>query len=220
MALVGASGCGKTTLLRLAGGLAEPDTGTVSNTFARTAFMFQEPRLLPWYRAGENLTLGLKAAGIRRAERHHAALILAKRVGLEAAALAKYPHELSGGMRQRVALARALAIEPDLLLLDEPFSALDIGLRQELQNQLLAEIRDRGLAVLFVTHDLMEAVRLSHEVLVLAPEPGRIVHRRRLEASWSSRDNTWLYRHVQALLDEPAVAAAFALPGAAQESAS
>src|SRR5699024_10639040 len=127
-------------------------------------------------------------------------------------ALERFPHELSGGMRQRVALARAIAIEPDLLLLDEPFSALDIGLRFDLHNLLLAELRQRGTAAVLVTHDLGEALRLADELIVLRPEPGRIVQRQSLQTPRSQRNAAWRNARLGELLADPAVAAAFGLP--------
>jgi len=176
VALVGPSGCGKTTLLHLAAGLLDVIDGRVENGFDGHAVMFQESRLLPWLGALENIAWGLKALGVALEVRLEAAAALGAEAGLSEDDLDKYPHTLSGGMRQRVALARALAVRPRLLLLDEPFSALDMGLRRELQDLLVREIRARHLAVLLVTHDLTEAVRLSHRILVMAPEPGRIVY--------------------------------------------
>ncbi len=209
LSLVGPSGCGKTTLLHMAGGLTEPSEGRIANRFARTAYVFQEPRLLPWRTAADNIAFGLKAAGAGVAARAATARLLAARMGLHADDLDKYPHELSGGMRQRVALARALAVEPDLLLLDEPFSALDVGLRRELQDLLAAEIAGRGLAAVFITHDLAEAMRLSDEIAVLAPAPGRLVRRLALERARADRDDGFVYESVAALLRDPVVAAVF-----------
>ncbi len=209
LSLVGPSGCGKTTLLHMAGGLIEPSEGAIENGFRRTAFVFQEPRLLPWRRAGDNITFGLKASGMAAGERRNVAHALARRMGLDGSDLDKFPHELSGGMRQRIALARALAVEPDLLLLDEPFSALDVGLRRELQDLLIREIEGRGLAAVFITHDLAEAVRLSDDVAVLAPAPGRLVRSLRLRRARGERDDGFIYETVADLLRDPAVADAF-----------
>ncbi|HYF76528.1 MAG TPA: ATP-binding cassette domain-containing protein [Symbiobacteriaceae bacterium] len=177
LALTGPSGCGKSTLLHMAAGLLTPGAGEVENTFRRTACVFQEPRLLPWRTARANIAFGLKALGMAGAERRSRAEALAARLGL-ADAIAKYPHQLSGGMRQRVALGRALAVEPDLLLLDEPFGALDAGRRAELQEMLLGLLRERGLAALLVTHDVAEAERLGDELVVLSGAPGRVLERR------------------------------------------
>jgi NitT/TauT family transport system ATP-binding protein len=212
VALVGPSGCGKTTLLHMAAGLVEPSAGRVENGFARTAVVFQEPRLLPWRQAGDNLTYGLKALGLAAPARRDVALRLAGRLGLTAADLDKFPHQLSGGMRQRVSLGRALAIDPDLLLLDEPFSALDLGRRRQLQDLLAGLIAERGLAALFITHDLFEAVRLADEIVVLAPSPGRVVHRHHPGIAQGARDESWAYGEVAQLLRVPTVAAAFQPP--------
>ncbi|MFG1357481.1 ABC transporter ATP-binding protein [Xanthobacter pseudotagetidis] len=173
--LIGPSGCGKTTLLGLAAGTARPEAGEVRNGFARTAMVFQEPRLLPWASALDNAAFGLKAAGMARGARHARAQAILQRLGLALRDLGKRPAALSGGMRQRVAIARALAVEPDLLLMDEPFSALDVGLRAELQALVRAEVERAGIAVLFVTHDVTEAVRLSDRIVVLSPRPARVV---------------------------------------------
>jgi NitT/TauT family transport system ATP-binding protein len=137
MALVGPSGCGKTTMLHLCAGLTDLRDGEIYNGFETTAFMFQQPRLLPWKNALDNIAIGLKARRVGRAEREAAAGELGLRMGLAQEDLGKFPHELSGGMQQRTALARAMALKPDLLLLDEPFSALDIGLKSELYRLLM-----------------------------------------------------------------------------------
>lgn len=214
VALVGPSGCGKTTLLHLAAGLLMVQEGEVSNRFGTTAFMFQQPRLLPWKTAIDNIALGLKAAGVGRDERRFRSRELALRLGLAHRDLDKFPHQLSGGMQSRVALARALVLAPDLLLLDEPFSALDVGLKEELYRLLLAQQAERGMGVLMITHDLMEAVRLSDSILVMAPEPGRIVCRFALGQPAATRDDAWVYHHTAELLQTAAVRESFGLPPA------
>ncbi|MCS6880291.1 MAG: ABC transporter ATP-binding protein [Oscillochloridaceae bacterium] len=206
--LVGPSGCGKTTLLHIAAGLFPPSGGEVTNHFRRIAVVFQEPRLLPWRNTRDNIAFGLKAHGVVRAERRGIAERLGARLGLDEA-LDRYPHQLSGGMRQRAALGRALAVEPELLLLDEPFSALDVGLRRDLQNLFLELIAERGLAALFVTHDLTEAVRIGDEVMVLTPAPGRVVEHWQQSRSAPQRDPVYVYETVAHLLRVPAVADAF-----------
>ncbi|WP_163559364.1 ATP-binding cassette domain-containing protein [Halomonas sp. NO4] len=206
--LVGPSGCGKTTLLRIAAGLVTPTEGGVKDSFHRSAVVFQEGRLLPWRRLLDNIALGLKAAGVPRRERRARARTLAAELGL-ADRHDHFPHELSGGMQQRVALARALAVEADCLLLDEPFSALDVGLRSEAQMLLLDLLARRGIASLMVTHDLTEALRLGHRVVVLSPAPGRIVHETRVERPFAERDTAFLYEAAGALLRHPAVAESF-----------
>lgn len=206
--LVGPSGCGKTTLLRVAAGLVSPDEGRVTDGFHRSAVVFQEGRLLPWRRLLDNIALGLKAAGMPRRERLPRARALAAELGL-GECHEHFPHELSGGMQQRAALARALAVEADCLLLDEPFSALDVGLRSEAQSLLLDLLARRGIAALMVTHDLTEALRLGHRVVVLSPAPGRIVHETRVERPFAERDAAFLYEAAGALLRHPAVAESF-----------
>jgi len=166
--LLGASGCGKTTLLNLIAGLDRPTTGTVAVPAGRPAVMFQEPALLPWLDAGRNVELPLRLSGVRRAARRERAAELLELVRLGGQAR-KRPHELSGGMRQRVALARALAATglaadsggDGLLLMDEPFAALDAITRDFLQGELRRIWAATGTAVVFVTHDVREAVRLG-----------------------------------------------------------
>ncbi|MFP5382887.1 MAG: ABC transporter ATP-binding protein [Gammaproteobacteria bacterium] len=222
VALVGPSGCGKTTLLHLCAGLLAVQHGRIDNSFAEPACLFQQPCLLPWQTARDNIALGLKARGVSRPLREERATALALRIGLAGNDLDKFPHQLSGGMQSRVALARALVLAPDLLLLDEPFSALDVGLKEDLYRLLLAEQEARALGVLMITHDLMEAVRLSHRVLVMAATPGRIVTRIALTRAPALRDERWIYRHTAQLLQIPAVREAFGLaplmPGSATDT--
>ena len=212
VALVGPSGCGKTTLLNLAAGLLTPWEGTIASSFARPAMMFQQPRLLPWKRTLANIGLGLKARGVARAERDRQAAELAARMGLTADDLAKYPGALSGGMQSRAALARALAVSPDLMLLDEAFSALDIGLKSELYALLAGERAARGSAVLMITHDLMEAVRLADRILVMSGSPGRIVAEHRVDTPVAARDESWVFARTAEFIRWPEIRAAFALP--------
>lgn len=156
LAIMGPSGCGKTTLLRIALGLLKPSAGSVENAFQKTAAVFQEPRLLPWYTALENVNLVLADDKSILAK----AKACLEAVGL-GEALDKYPRELSGGMQQRVALARALAVEGDLLILDEPFKAMDDALRQ----QIIALVNKTGAAMLLVTHDEEEAHILGCKII-------------------------------------------------------
>jgi NitT/TauT family transport system ATP-binding protein len=173
--IIGASGCGKSTLLSLVAGLDQPTSGDITVN-GRVALMFQEPGLFPWLSAGGNVELALRARKLPRAERRARALELLESVQLAGFA-ARQPHELSGGMRQRVALARALAQDADVLLMDEPFGALDAMTRDLLHDEL-DRVRERvgkPLTVLFVTHNVREAVRLGDRVVLLSSRPGRII---------------------------------------------
>jgi NitT/TauT family transport system ATP-binding protein len=177
--LLGASGCGKTTVLNLVAGLDAPTAGEIELNTSRPAVMFQEAALMPWLTATRNVELPLRLAGVKRADRRARAGELLELVRLSGVG-DKRPHELSGGMRQRVALARALASAVDgnansLLLMDEPFSALDAITRDVLQSELLRIWRATETAVLFVTHDVREAVRLGQRVVLLSSRPGRVV---------------------------------------------
>ncbi len=172
--LIGASGCGKSTLLSLVAGLEQPTTGEVSTSGARVAFMFQEPALFPWLTAAGNVELALRARGVGKAERRQRTGELLETVHLGGFG-AKRPHQLSGGMRQRVALARALAQDADVLLMDEPFGALDAMTRDVLHDELDRICASRQLTVLFVTHNVREAVRLGNRVVVLSSRPGRVI---------------------------------------------
>jgi NitT/TauT family transport system ATP-binding protein len=172
--LLGASGCGKSTLLNIVAGLDRPTTGTVDTGTNRTTLMFQESALFPWLTARGNVELPLKIRKVARADRHRKADELLDMVNLRSFG-GKLPHELSGGMRQRVALARSLAQEADVLLMDEPFGALDAMTRDVLHDELERLWRETGLSVIFVTHNVREAVRLGDRVILLSSRPGRIV---------------------------------------------
>jgi len=172
--LIGASGCGKSTLLSLVAGLDTVTAGEVSTGGQRVSLMFQEPALFPWLTAGRNVELALRARGVPRAERRQRAAELLRTVNLDGFG-SKRPHELSGGMRQRVAMARALAQDADVLLMDEPFGALDAMTRDLLHDELERICAERTLTVLFVTHNVREAVRLGDRVIVLSSRPGRVI---------------------------------------------
>lgn len=182
VAIVGASGCGKSTLLNIIAGLIEPDAGGVRlfGTAAREfrdwramTYMFQEDRLLPWRTAAQNVAFGLEAGRMPAAERRRRVDDTLDLVGLSRFRDA-YPHELSGGMRSRVALARSLVTEPSLLLLDEPFSKLDPTIRAQMHAELLRIADLRAMTLIFVTHDVEEAVVLADRIVVLQPHPGRV----------------------------------------------
>jgi ABC-type nitrate/sulfonate/bicarbonate transport system ATPase subunit len=182
VAIVGPSGSGKSTLLNMAAGLIFPDGGRVEvlgeNTrgpvdWGRLGYMFQDDRLLPWRIARDNVALALEAGAMPAKERRERALAVLALVGLADFAQA-YPHQLSGGMRSRVALARSLVGEPDLLLMDEPFSRLDAQTRTSMHRELL-RIQDlRHMSILFVTHDVEEAVVLADRIVLLSARPGRV----------------------------------------------
>ncbi|MBN6050970.1 ABC transporter ATP-binding protein [Nonomuraea sp. RK-328] len=172
--LLGASGCGKSTLLSLVAGLDAPTAGRIDVDRRRIALMFQEPALFPWLTVSANVEMALRAKGLGKRERRARAADYLEIVHLGGFGR-KRPHELSGGMRQRVALARALAQDADVLLMDEPFGALDAMTRDLLHDELERIWRERDLAVLFVTHNVREAVRLGDRVVLLSSRPGRVV---------------------------------------------
>ncbi|MDA0374615.1 MAG: ABC transporter ATP-binding protein [Planctomycetota bacterium] len=173
-ALVGPSGCGKTTLLRILGGLEQPDRGRVERNAGGIGFCFQEPRLLGWRSVLDNVALPLELRDVPREERHARAADALRWVQLDEAA-DRHPHQLSGGMKMRAALARALVADPGLLLLDEPFGALDEVTRHELDEALRRLFEERRVTTVLVTHSLPEAVFLAERVLVFSPRPARIV---------------------------------------------
>jgi NitT/TauT family transport system ATP-binding protein len=172
--LIGASGCGKSTLLSLLAGLESPSAGSVSVAGGRPALMFQEPALLPWLTAAGNVELALRLRGVPRAARRAEAAELLRLVRLDEAGKQR-PHQLSGGMRQRVALARSLAQRTPVLLMDEPFAALDAITRDVLHEELARVWRETGVSVVFVTHNVHEAVRLGQRVVLMSSRPGRII---------------------------------------------
>jgi len=172
--LLGASGCGKSTLLNLVAGLDSATVGSVDTKGARTTLLFQEAALFPWLSARGNVELPLKLAKVGRQQRRERAQELLELVNLGSFAK-KRPHELSGGMRQRVALARALAQDTDIVLMDEPFGALDAMTRDLLHDELERLWTERGLTILFVTHNVREAVRLGDRVVLLSSRPGRVI---------------------------------------------
>jgi len=171
--LLGASGCGKSTLLNILADLDSPSVGTV-RVSDKPTLMFQDASLMPWLTAGENVELALRIKGVAKSARRQRAQELLELVHL-GSAFDKRPHELSGGMRQRVSIARALAQEKSILLMDEPFAALDAITRDFLHEELLGIWKSTGLTVLFVTHNVREAVRLGQRVILMSSKPGRII---------------------------------------------
>ena len=181
VALIGPNGSGKSTLLRVVAGLLAADRGVatldghpIDGANPRVGLVFQEPRLLPWRSTAANVAYPLELAGVPRAEREATVGALIKTVGLEGAE-AQIPSQLSGGMRQRAALARTLALDPDVLLLDEPFSALDELTRERLNLELLALAARRPTTILIVTHSVQEAIFLADRLIVLSERPGRVL---------------------------------------------
>jgi NitT/TauT family transport system ATP-binding protein len=184
VSLLGPSGCGKSTILRMIAGLVQPSAGRIDwpglPEAARTGahpelgFVFQEPTLMPWASVADNIRLPLKVAGVAKADADARIAEAISMVGLEGFAQA-FPRELSGGMKMRVSIARALVTRPKLLLMDEPFAALDEITRFKLNNDLLELWRRFGWTVIFVTHSVFESVYLSDRILVMSARPGRIV---------------------------------------------
>ena len=214
LCLLGPSGCGKSTLLNIIAGLITPWKGALQNDFQNAAMVFQNPRLLPWLLTWENIAFGLKAKGIAKAERFDSALKIGKKMGLTEDDLQKFPTELSGGMQSRVALARAFVVLPDLLLLDEPFSALDLGLKYELYALLESEQTARGFAVLMITHDPIEALRLADRILVMKKTddaPSQIAIEIAVKQPKAERSESWLFAQTSKFLEEFEVRESFGL---------
>ena len=201
ISIVGPSGGGKTTLLKLCAGLLDITEGEIENSFSSSAFAFQDPRLLPWKTSLENIMMPLHVK-MKESELKEKATALALKFGLERSDLVKYPKDLSGGMRQRVSFARALIGEPKLLFLDEPFSALDIGLKKELQSFVLEACERQKMSVLFITHDVMEAIKLSDTILLLKSDPGEIVARYEIETAQKERNDAFVFEQTKAFLDD------------------
>jgi NitT/TauT family transport system ATP-binding protein len=175
VALVGPSGCGKSTLLRVLSGLQPPTSGSLSSATSDIGFVFQDPTLLPWRSTIRNIETLLELRGVNAKERQAKAQIALDSVGLHDSAH-KYPRQLSGGMKMRASLARTLVTDPSLLLLDEPFAAVDEFTRESLNDDLLAMFTAAKFSAIFVTHSISEAVYLSQRVIIMSPRPGTIAH--------------------------------------------
>src|ERR1700685_3728172 len=199
VSLIGPSGCGKSTLLNIGSGLTAPSEGEayvdgqrVEGPNAHVAFMLQKDLRLPWRTVAENVMFGVEIQGVPPAERRRRAQALLEKFNL-AEFSGHYPHQLFGGMRQRVALARTLAVDPHVLLLDEPFSAIDAQTRMVLQRDLARTLKQSGKTALLITHDLSEAVTLSDRVLVMSRRPGAIIDE--IAIDMPQRDNPIARRH-------------------------
>ena len=208
VSIVGPSGGGKTTLLKLCGGLLDVTEGKITNSFDSSAFAFQDARLLPWKTTIENIMLPIVVKqGYDKAYKY--ACEIAIKFGLEEKDFEKYPKDLSGGMRQRVNFARALVTKPQLLFLDEPFSALDIGLKRELQDFVLQSSINFGTAVLFITHDIMEAIRMSDRILLLKSDPGEIIKTYEINQPKSQRDDAFVFEQTKKFLSDDMILQTF-----------
>jgi NitT/TauT family transport system ATP-binding protein len=192
LAIVGESGVGKSTLLRIIAGLIEPQAGIVEipgisdRTRRRSAMVFQDSRLMPWRRVERNVMLGLEGLSLSREEAADRVARVLSLTGLAELAQ-RWPHQLSGGQAQRVGIARALAVEPDILLMDEPFGAVDAMTRRHLQTELIRIWQASGKAVIFVTHDIEEAVFLADRVIVMGGQPATIVREERISVERARR---------------------------------
>lgn len=212
--IVGPSGCGKTTLLKLTAGLLKPTSGQIifnsnlSENQQRTALVFQEHGLFPWMTVLDNVGFGLETKGLSRKERREYILPIIEKVGL-ASFINHYPHELSIGMRQRVGLARAFVVNPQMLLMDEPFGSLDAQMKLLLQEELLKIWKDDQRSILYVTHDIEEAIFLGDRILVMTSRPGHIreeihipFHRPRDLSIKEQPDFTEINWHIWKILEE------------------
>ncbi len=194
VSFLGPSGCGKSTALKLIAGLLPVSAGTITITPPKgkseqdLAFVFQEPTLMPWATVFDNVFLPLRLAGVSRSDATPRVAAALAEVGLSRFA-ASYPRELSGGMKMRVSIARAMVTRPRILLMDEPFAALDEMTRGKLNNDVVGLAKEHGLTVVFVTHSVFEAVYLSTRVIVMAARPGRVAANMALETPWPRNEN-------------------------------
>lgn len=202
VALVGPSGCGKSTLAHIAAGLIEARAGRITRAYMRHAMIFQEPALLPWATAFDNIAYSLKLASVPRRDRKKLIAAAADKVSLLPEDLEKYPVELSGGMKQRVAIARALVIDPDFIFFDEPFTALDVALRKRMQDLVIKICIGTRLSGLFITHDLQEAARLADRIAVLDSRGNGVLGLRPVPLAPQERTEKDVFNWVQTVLKE------------------
>lgn len=202
VALVGPSGCGKSTLVHIAAGLIDPREGRLARRYSRHGMVFQEPRLLPWADALDNIGFAAKLAGASRRSARAAAREAAARVHFATEDLGKFPVELSGGMRQRVAIARALVARPDFVYFDEPFTALDVALKRRMQDLVIEAAGTGQFAALFVTHDLAEAARIAHRVAVMHPTGRGIAGLRSVPGQPGARSEAEIFALTRHWLEE------------------
>jgi len=203
VSILGASGSGKTTILQICAEILKQTEGRVQNSFKKSSFVFQESRLLPWQNVIENISVVLKDTLLSKKEIIKKSQEIALLFGLNEEDFKKYPKDLSGGMKQRVSFARALVVEPTLLFLDEPFSGLDIRLKEELYTILLKKVNKGDLGIIFITHDIMESVMLSDEVLIIkiGSQGSTITDRHRFNLKYEQKDNEFVYQNMLMLAD-------------------
>jgi NitT/TauT family transport system ATP-binding protein len=213
VSLAGVSGSGKTTLFQICANLLKQNSGELANGFSNLSFVFQEPRLLPWKNLIENISFPLISRDLDKQMIKERAESFALALGLKKEDFKKYPKELSGGMAQRVSLARALAGKPDILFLDEPFSGLDIGLKNELFNILIRLCKEERTAVFFITHDFSEALKLSDRILFLEKKQKGSVLSESLEPDMpqDKRDSEYVYLEMVELLKNKKIKKMFCL---------
>lgn len=202
VALVGPSGCGKSTLAFIAAGLVEPRAGRITRNYVRHAMIFQDAALMPWATAAENIAYPLRLIRVPKPDRLARVAEIAAEVALLPEDLDKYPVELSGGMKQRVSIARALAVMPDFIFFDEPFTALDVALRRRMQDLVIETCAGQGLSGLFITHDLQEAARLADRIAVLDARGQGVMGTRGLPGRPAARSDDAVYHWAQTALRE------------------